>query len=92
MDAHFAINLAMLLLNMPCMTVPLLPSLTKKMRISLTAQHFQAWQLKGPKSGMKAIELKNEKSPKLVTPQIPELKSKWPKCRGSPNLSFEYTL
>ena len=40
---------------------------------------------------MKAIELKNEKSPKLVTPQIPELKSKWPKCRGSPNLSFEYS-
>ena len=39
---------------------------------------------------MKAIELKNEKSPKLVTPQIPELKSKWPKCRGSPNLSFEH--
>ena len=37
---------------------------------------------------MKAIELKNEKNPKLLTP---ELKSKWPKCRGSPNLSFEYS-
>ena len=28
---------------------------------------------------------------KLLTPEIPELKLKWPKYCGSPNLSFEYT-
>ena len=71
MDAHFAINLALLLLNMPCMTVRQLLSLTEKMRTNLTAQHYQAWQLRGHKSEMKAIELKNEKKSKTSDPSDP---------------------